>query len=722
MRPVSNVTTASHTWAASIDKLNEMAYLFSTVAVTVEANSIGAATTGNAHIIGNFSATLIAADSFRGGNVSSAANLTISSNLIASSNAWFNGALVTVGSNVVVNGATTTVNALSTVGLATLSTVNVTSTAELRGVTTLFANVIPTSNAAVIQVGRSTGRVLVFANTIDATGAITTTANVNGASGIFTGNVTVSGDANVAGNLNVTGTLTFIGTSSSDFTPTANITYYLGNTTKMWLGMHTKGLLANSTDTIFRTNRVDLPASTNTIATARITPSAVGGVGSLTAANGDIWVNATNSTYQELQVHIAGAVQNVAFKSSTVNAATQLETTRYIKLTGDATGSATFNGTANADITVTVGTIGSANNSAYLGGQLPAYYTDIAARLGYTAFNKAGETAVGASTFAGNITPTTNTVNFGNTTQRWIIFANTINVQGTSQLTGVATFSANIVAQQQLLVTNAAVLSNTLGVTGAVTFSNTLNVTGTITGTLAGTANNADFFNGQSSAFYANATNITSGTLPEARLTQANATTNGIMRVLDSVTNTSILIAASANSAKNAYDRASTMAATAYTNAVSYADSLRTTAQTVSAVWSYSSNINLTADMLLNNNSVTPVANSVGYRLLPQLNKDVAYTVAANDAGFSIVHTNSNTSQIVYTIANNSTVPIVNGTTFVIAVGYTSNTCTIVGGSGVTIRLTGTATTGTRTIAKGGLATCYKFSTDEWWVSGPGVT
>lgn len=552
MRPVSNVIVASQAWAAAINKINEMAYLFSTAAVTVEANSTGAVTTGNAHITGNFSATLVAADSFRGGNVSSAANLTVSSNLIASSNAWFNGALVTVASNVVINGATTTVNALSAAGLATLSTANITSTAELRGVTTAYANVIPTSNAAAVQLGRSTGRFLIFANTGNFSGDVSTAA-LTSTTGNFTGNVVIGGDANVTGNLNVTGTMTISGVSSSDFNPSANVTYYLGNTTKMWLGMHTKGLLANSTDTIFRTNRVDLPASTNTIATARITPSAVGGVGSLTAANGDIWVNSTNSTYQELQIHIAGAVQNVAFKSSTVNAATQLETTRHIKLTGDATGSATFNGTANADITVTVGTVGSANNSAYLGGQLPAYYTDIAARLGYTPFNKAGDTGIGASTFSGNITPTSNAINFGNTTQRWILVGNTLDLSSTLTVSGNTTLSSNVSIAQRLSVTNVVTFSNTLNVTGAVVFSNTLTVTGTISGTLDGTANNASNFNGQPASYYANATNLTSGTIPVARLPAANSTSVGALLVLDSVSNTSISIAAAANAVATTY-------------------------------------------------------------------------------------------------------------------------------------------------------------------------
>lgn len=73
-----------------------------------------------------------------------------------------------------------------------------------------------------------------------------------------------------------------------------------------------------------------------------------------------------------------------------------------------------------------------------------------------------------------------------------------------------------------------------------------------------------------------------------ANITAANATLAGVVTVLDSVTNTSVLIAASANSVKNAYDRAidantraasaQTAAISAYSNATSYADSAAATA------------------------------------------------------------------------------------------------------------------------------------------------
>lgn len=714
MRPVSNISVASHAWAAALDKINEMAYVFSTVAVTLEANTIGAVNTGNGWVNGTFGANTIAViDGLRGGTIATAANLTVTSNLLASSNVWLNGALLTVASNVVVNGATT-VNALAAVGLATLSTANITSTAELRGVTTAFANVIPTSNAAVIQLGRATGRFLIFANTGNFSGDVTMAA-LTATDGVFSGNVTVSGDANVAGNLNVTGSMTFVGTSAADFNPSANVTYSLGNTTMSWLGIDTQALVVNSTATTFRTRRVDLPASTNTIASFRLTPSAAGGVDSLTAANGDVWLNTVNSTYQVIQSHVAGAVQNVAFATSTVNAASQLATTRYINLTGDVSGSATFNGTSNADITVTVGTVDTANDTTYLNGQLAAYYIDIPARLGYTPTNKAGDTGVGS------LIPAANTTAFGNTIQRWVITANSLDLSSTLAVTGLATLStANITSTLQLRgVTTAFANINptanatNLGLTNArwVIYANTIDASGTITGNLVGTANNADYFNSQQASYYTNATNLATGTVPEARLTQANSTTNGIMRVLDSIVNTSILIAASANSVKTAYDNATT----SYANAVLYVSNVLSSAQTISGTWTH------TGDVILNS-TATPSANSAGYRIFPQNSRSAAYQFVATDANKAVVHPDSDTTVRTFTIANNATEPMANGTSFIVPNGYLSNTITIAGGTGVTIRLTGTATTGSRTLAKGGIATCYKFSTDEWWVSGPGVT
>ena len=93
-------------------------------------------------------------------------------------------------------------------------------------------------------------------------------------------------------------------------------------------------------------------------------------------------------------------------------------------------------------------------------------------------------------------------------------------------------------------------------VSGTLNVSSTSSFTGLITGTIT-SANNADYLDGQHGAYYTNATNLDTGTVPAARLPQANATSNGAVLILDSVANTSVAVyAASANSVKTAYDAA----------------------------------------------------------------------------------------------------------------------------------------------------------------------
>ena len=88
-----------------------------------------------------------------------------------------------------------------------------------------------------------------------------------------------------------------------------------------------------------------------------------------------------------------------------------------------------------------------------------------------------------------------------------------------------------------------------------------------VTSTTAVTNLNADLLDGQHGAYYTNASNLGTGTVPPAALPQANATSNGAVLILDSVSNTSVAVyAASANSVKTAYDAA----VSAYSNATTY--------------------------------------------------------------------------------------------------------------------------------------------------------
>ncbi|NDH48935.1 MAG: hypothetical protein EBY41_00020 [Proteobacteria bacterium] len=102
----------------------------------------------------------------------------------------------------------------------------------------------------------------------------------------------------------------------------------------------------------------------------------------------------------------------------------------------------------------------------------------------------------------------------------------------------------------------------------------------------------------------------------------SNATAYADALILDSVTNTSIAYAASANAAKTAYDNGTTRAATAYSNAVSYTDGKIATANTAmaaNAATAYSNAVNYTdsaiatANSAITGNAATAYSNSVTY-------------------------------------------------------------------------------------------------------------
>ena len=82
------------------------------------------------------------------------------------------------------------------------------------------------------------------------------------------------------------------------------------------------------------------------------------------------------------------------------------------------------------------------------------------------------------------LNPVGNTVQLGNSTNRWVISGNTLNISTTSTLTGAATLANTIAVTGTATFANtsshtgAATFANTLGVTGAATLSNTMSVTG----------------------------------------------------------------------------------------------------------------------------------------------------------------------------------------------------------------------------------------------------
>jgi hypothetical protein len=118
-------------------------------------------------------------------------------------------------------------------------------------------------------------------------------------------------------------------------------------------------------------------------------------------------------------------------------------------------------------------------------------------------------------------------------------------------------------------------------------------------------------------------------------------------------------------------------------------------------------------------------AAEVGYKGLPQnVQTGSTYTLVLSDAGKYIHSLNSSGDQAI-TVPPNSSVAFPIGTTIPILANNVGGTkSTIAQGAGVTIYLAGTGfgTSGTRTLANGGIATLMKMGSDIWIISGAGLT
>ena len=112
---------------------------------------------------------------------------------------------------------------------------------------------------------------------------------------------------------------------------------------------------------------------------------------------------------------------------------------------------------------------------------------------------------------------------------------------------------------------------------------------------------------------------------------------------------------------------------------------------------------------------------TLGFRNIPQNSKSDAYTLVLADSGKHILHPSADTTARTFTIPANSSVafPIGTAITFVNQNGAGSVTIAI---TADTMRLAGAGTTGSRTLAANGVATCIKLTSTEWIISGTGLT
>jgi hypothetical protein len=111
---------------------------------------------------------------------------------------------------------------------------------------------------------------------------------------------------------------------------------------------------------------------------------------------------------------------------------------------------------------------------------------------------------------------------------------------------------------------------------------------------------------------------------------------------------------------------------------------------------------------------------AVGFRNIPQNSQSAAYTLVLADAGKHIFHPVGDNNARTFTIPANSSVayPIGTAITFInmavadVTIAITTDTLT----------LSPDGTSGSRTLATNGSATCVKITSTEWLISGSGLT
>jgi hypothetical protein len=111
----------------------------------------------------------------------------------------------------------------------------------------------------------------------------------------------------------------------------------------------------------------------------------------------------------------------------------------------------------------------------------------------------------------------------------------------------------------------------------------------------------------------------------------------------------------------------------------------------------------------------------VGFLSIPQNSQSTAYTLVLGDSGKHILHPSADTTARTFTIPANASVafPVGTAITFINQDSAGELTIDI---TTDTMRLAGDGTTGSRTLAANGIATCVKITSTEWIISGNGLT
>lgn len=400
---------------------------------------------------------------------------------------------------------------------------------------------------------------------------------------LVVGSANVAGSLSVGGEFNISGNVTFSGTSNGDFRPINN-NYSLGNTTSRWSlnaidinvsNTATLNLSTFSGQSTFSANvvpnanniklgdsdkRWDLYANNANVVTV--------GVSNTLTVNGTLIVNpgvanaivvTGNSTHSNVTItsNSTQFFSNVTFDTNVL----------FVDSVNNRVGVATI----NPDAGLTVAATANVSGAVILGSTLAVNSALTVSNNGI--FTGTVNASAGFNAGA-NVLLSTSDIKVGNATVNSFINSSSISTTGTLAVTANASFSNNVTISGNLTVSGTTTYVNTATLNVA---DNIVTLNADVSGATAPTENAGIEVNRGSSANVTVRWNETSDVwdLTEDgsnfyqvvnRNQAANATYAGIVTVLDSVTNTSITIAASANSVKRAFD----IAATAYSNAVSF--------------------------------------------------------------------------------------------------------------------------------------------------------
>ena len=107
---------------------------------------------------------------------------------------------------------------------------------------------------------------------------------------------------------------------------------------------------------------------------------------------------------------------------------------------------------------------------------------------------------------------------------------------------------------------------------------------------------------------------------------------------------------------------------------------------------------------------------------MPQTSVSAAYTTVLSDAGKHIFHPAADTTARAWTIDHSLAYQIGDAISFINENGAGAITIGISGGTTPTLRLAGSTSTGSRSLAANGVATAVKVSASTWYINGTGLS